>query len=85
MINYVKLSLYAGLDYRENDTECCLDVGSRESVCEVPLVVDFITEGEGIMIITLVPSKQQLVCESPGASALLISIETFASGEYRAQ
>ena len=48
-------------------------------MCEVPLVVDSITEEEERMIIRLAPSKQQLVCESPGASTEITIIET--SGE----
>ena len=74
---------YAGLaDYRNISAECCLDAGSRESVCEVPLVVDSITEGEERMIIRLAPSKEQLVCESPGTSTEITIIETFTLGEY---
>ena len=76
--------VYAGLaDYRNTTTKCCLDAGIRESVCEVPLVVDSITEGEERMIIRLAPSKEQLVCESPGTSTEIRIIETFTSGEYR--
>ena len=87
-ISYIEnvLVCYAGLaDYRNINigTECCLDAGSRESVCEVPLVVDSITEGEERMIIRLAPSKKQLVCESPGTSTEITIIETFTSGEYR--
>ena len=83
--NYVEtLLVYAGLaDYRNTTTKCCLDPGSRESVCEVPLVVDSITEEEERMIIRLSPSKEQLVCESPGTSTEITIIETSTSGEYR--
>ena len=88
-LSYIEtLLIYAGLaDYRNIGTECCLDPGSRENVCEVPLVVDSITEGEERMIIRLAPSKEQLVCESPGTSTeiTIIDHETFTSGEYRAQ
>ena len=47
-------------------------------------MVDSITEGEERMIIRLSPSKEQLVCESPGISTEITIIETFTSGEYRA-
>ena len=46
-------------------------------------MVDSITEGEERMIVRLAPSKEQLVCESPGTSTEITIIETFTSGEYR--
>ena len=83
IISYFETVLVnAGIaDYRNIGAECCLDAGSKESVCEVPLVVDSITEGEERMIIRLVPSKEQLVCESPGTSTEITIMESFTLGE----